>query len=142
MISAEVQQIGTFDGKIQLHTRTERYGKLKNGMLMKVDNNLIRRMKSHLHEFFSQPTISCILGTNGYIWIYSKQSEDRTLTQHERKLMAILRNSILVLQKRRIPIFKDTILKVLDMQAETDIEPRDMLENAEILGSSAQQMIE
>ena len=51
--------------------------------------------------------------------------------------MAILRNSILVLQKRRVPIFKDTILKVLDMQAETDIEPRDMLENAEILGSSA-----
>lgn len=47
--------------------------------------------------------------------------------------MAILRNSILVLLKAKVPIFKDTILKVLDMQAETMIEPRDMLENFEVL---------
>ena len=51
----------------------------------------------------------------------------------ERKLMAMLRNSILVLLKAKVPIFKDTILKVLDMQAETEIEPRDMLENFEVL---------
>lgn len=51
----------------------------------------------------------------------------------ERKLMALLRNSILVLQKAGIPVFRDTILKVLDMQAETEIEPRDMVENYEVL---------
>jgi len=56
--------------------------------------------------------------------------------------MAILRNSILVLQKARIPVFKDTILKVLDMQAETEIEARDMLSNWEVLAQSARQMIE
>lgn len=39
IISAEVQQVGTFDGKIQLQTRNEKYGKLKNGMFLKVDNN-------------------------------------------------------------------------------------------------------
>ena len=110
---------------------------------MKIDNNLIRRMKSHIHEFFDMPTISCILGTNGYIWIYTKvQAEDQSTSQLERKLMAILRNSILVLQKARVPVFKDTILKVLDMQAETDIEPRDMLENWEVLAQTARQMIE
>ena len=83
---------------------------------MKVDNNMIRRMKSHIHEFFYQPAISCILGTNGYIWIYSAQAEENGgCSAHERKLMAILRNAILVLNKARTPIFKDTILKVLDM---------------------------
>lgn len=56
--------------------------------------------------------------------------------------MAILRNSILALQKSRIPIFKDTILKALDMQAETEIEPRDMIENYEILCQSAKSMID
>ena len=111
-------------------------------MLMKIDNNLIRRMKSHIHEFFHNPPISCILGTNGYIWIFSKRSEDSAISQHERKLMAILRNSILVLQKARIPVFKDTILKVLDMQAEIEVEPRDMLENFEALAQTAKSMIE
>ena len=47
--------------------------------------------------------------------------------------MAILRNSILVLQKARVPIFRDTILRVLDMQAETEIEPKDMGGNYEVL---------
>ena len=111
-------------------------------MLLKVDNNLIRRMKSHIHEFFSQPAINCILGTNGYIWIYSKAGDEGVTTPHERKLMAILRNSIMVLHKARIPIFRDTILKVLDMQAETEIEPRDMLQNFEVLAQTAKAMIE
>ena len=103
-------------------------------MLMKVDNNNVRRMKSHIHEFFYQPSIGCILGTNGYIWIFSQRAESESgPSQAERKLMAILRNSILVLLKAKVPIFKDTILKVLDMQAETEIEPRDMLENFEVL---------
>ena len=100
-------------------------------------------MKSHLHEFFN-PVISCILGTNGYIWIYKATGPDDECSCDpvERKLMAILRNSILVLQKSRIPIFKDTILKVLDMQAETEIEPRDMLENCEVLAQTAKAMID
>ena len=99
-------------------------------------------MKSHVHEFFYEPTIGCILGTNGYIWIYSQSSENNMISAHERKLMAMLRNSILVLQKAGIPVFRDTILKVLDMQAETEIEPRDMLENYEILSVSARAMID
>ena len=110
---------------------------------MKVDNNNIRRMKSHIHEFFNQPTIGCILGTNGYVWIYSKQDEQESSPSAlERKLMAILRNSILVLQRAKVPIFKETILKVLDMQAETEIEPRDMLENVEVLAQTAKAMID
>ena len=99
-------------------------------------------MKSHVHEFFYEPTIGCILGTNGYIWIYSQSSENNMISAHERKLMALLRNSILVLQKAGIPVFRDTILKVLDMQAETEIEPRDMLENYEVLSVSARAMID
>ena len=31
LISAEVQQVGTFDGKINIQTRNQKYGKLKNG---------------------------------------------------------------------------------------------------------------
>ena len=41
-----------------------------------------------------------------------------------------------------MPIFRDTILKVLDIQAETEIEPKDMGENYEVLAQAAKAMIE
>jgi len=71
IISAEIQNIGSFDGKIAIQTRNQKYGKVKNGFLLKVDSNYIRRMKNHILEFFAEPAIGCILGTNGYVWIYS-----------------------------------------------------------------------
>jgi exosome complex RNA-binding protein Rrp4 len=46
--------------------------------MIQVDNNAIRRMKNHMHEFFSELPIGCILGTNGYIWIHSLCREDET----------------------------------------------------------------
>lgn len=71
-----------------------------------------------------------------------QDDSEGTASAAERKLMAILRNSILVLQKAKVPIFKETILKVLDMQAETEIEARDMLENMEVLSQTAKAMID
>ena len=84
LISAEVQSIISNDGKILLQTRNLKYGKLVNGFLLKINHNYIRRMKSHILEFFAdqwQP-IGCIIGTNGYIWIYipDKQNQDQSKT--------------------------------------------------------------
>ena len=85
LISAEVQQVGTFDGKINIQTRNQKYGKLKNGMFLKVDNNIIRKMKNHIMEFYAEPAIRCILGTNGYIFIEAHcAAEDRQPTATER----------------------------------------------------------
>ena len=47
-------------------------------MLLQVDNNSIRRMKSHVLEFFAEPAIGCILGTNGYIWIQAQCGDERS----------------------------------------------------------------
>ena len=74
MISAEVMQVGSQDGRIQIQTRNLKYGKLINGFLVKTDPNFIRRMKNHIVEFFGDSqefSIGCIVGTNGYVWIYS-----------------------------------------------------------------------
>ena len=69
VISAEVQQIGTQDGRISLQTRNLKYGKLNNGFLMSVDSNFIRRGKIHIHNDINEQGVGCILGTNGYIWV-------------------------------------------------------------------------
>ncbi|CAE6418366.1 unnamed protein product [Rhizoctonia solani] len=66
LLVAEVQSLFS-DGSISLHTRSLRYGKLRNGQLVRVPNGLVRRLKSH---FFSLPCgVDLILGLNGYIWV-------------------------------------------------------------------------
>ncbi|KAL1915365.1 uncharacterized protein VTP21DRAFT_6823 [Calcarisporiella thermophila] len=58
------------DGAVSLHTRSLKYGKLRNGSFVCVPPALVQRCKSHFH---SLPCgIEVILGLNGYIWV-SKQ---------------------------------------------------------------------
>lgn len=73
MISGEVMQVNSNDGKISLQTRSLKYGKLLNGFCLKLDSNFIRRMKNHIINFYENTPdpIGVIIGTNGYVWIYS-----------------------------------------------------------------------
>ncbi|KAL0955158.1 hypothetical protein HGRIS_004067 [Hohenbuehelia grisea] len=66
LLVAEVQAFFS-DGAMSLHTRSLRYGKLRNGQLVVVPPILVRRLKSH---FITLPCgVDLILGLNGYIWI-------------------------------------------------------------------------
>eukprot|EP00347_Sterkiella_histriomuscorum_P013306 403365220 len=154
IISGEVQGISTHDGKINMQTRNLKYGKLMNGFMVKVDHNYIRRMKSHILEFFAEQwqPIGVIIGTNGYVWIYlpDKQASNESqaqqlrtnITKEIRLQMSIVRNTIVILEKIQLPIFKDTIQKVLDTQKLLNVDPKDMLSRYEELGADAKNMIE
>ncbi|XP_048006089.1 exosome complex component RRP4 [Leguminivora glycinivorella] len=72
LISAEVQNV-FHDGSLSLHTRSLKYGKLPQGMLVKVFPSLIKRRKNHFHNL--PCGISMIIGNNGYIWL-SPQRQD------------------------------------------------------------------
>jgi exosome complex component RRP4 len=52
LLSAEVQNF-FHDGAASLHTRSIKYGKLRNGSLVTVPANLVKRSKSHF------VTLSC-----------------------------------------------------------------------------------
>ncbi|KNZ61823.1 uncharacterized protein VP01_1351g2 [Puccinia sorghi] len=72
LLVAEVQ--GFFgDGSMSLHTRSRKYGKLRNGMLLKVSSQLILRLKSHFHIL--PIGIDLIIGVNGWIWIAQQRAE-------------------------------------------------------------------
>ncbi|EJD07661.1 uncharacterized protein FOMMEDRAFT_137897 [Fomitiporia mediterranea MF3/22] len=76
LLVAEVQAFFA-DGSMSLHTRSLKYGKLRNGQLVVVPPILIRRLKSH---FISLPCgVDLILGLNGYVWVNKHTSE------HERE---------------------------------------------------------
>ncbi|KAK6590209.1 hypothetical protein RS030_172684 [Cryptosporidium xiaoi] len=66
VICTEVQRVQS-EGICQLHTRSAKYGKLANGLLVKVPNKLIQRQTQHIIKL--KYGIQLILGLNGYLWI-------------------------------------------------------------------------
>jgi exosome complex RNA-binding protein Rrp4 len=128
VISAEVMQVNSMSAQILLQTRNLKYGKLLNGFMLKIDSNFVRRMKNHIIDFFGDRfdfKIGIIIGTNGYIWIYSPTSNQldksqdarapiiKVVSREERECMSLLRNAILCLEREQLPVFKDTIELVL-----------------------------
>ncbi|SNX86944.1 related to RRP4 - 3`-5` exoribonuclease [Melanopsichium pennsylvanicum] len=71
LLVAEVQMMFQ-DNSSALHTRSLRYGKLKNGVLVTASPNLIQRLKSHFVHLKDESLsldVDLIIGLNGYIWI-------------------------------------------------------------------------
>lgn len=69
LLVAEVQGVYG-DGSTSLHTRSLRYGKLRNGRLVCVPSRLIKRGKSHFIRLEQGgQTVEMILGLNGWIWL-------------------------------------------------------------------------
>lgn len=66
LLNAEVQSLFQ-DGAASLHTRSLKYGKLRNGQFCQVPNSLIVRSKNHTHNLPGNVTV--VLGVNGYIWL-------------------------------------------------------------------------
>lgn len=56
------------DGSLHLQARSEKYGKLERGQLLKVSPYLVKKRKQHFHHL-DQYGIDLILGCNGFIWI-------------------------------------------------------------------------
>ncbi|KAH7105943.1 hypothetical protein BKA62DRAFT_747802 [Auriculariales sp. MPI-PUGE-AT-0066] len=124
------------DGTMSLHTRSLRYGKLRNGQLVTVPPVLVRRLKSHFIALSCD--VDLILGLNGRIWVskhvqqpedgaddageidaslvYSNQN-DLNITAHlqnidsgTREAIARVSNIIRVAADRFIPVLSDTLL--------------------------------
>ena len=66
LLVAEVQQLFQ-DGAASLHTRSLKYGKLRNGVFVSIPPMLVVRSKSHMYSLGQG--VHCILGTNGYVWV-------------------------------------------------------------------------
>jgi exosome complex component RRP4 len=66
LLVAEVQQLFS-DGAASLHTRSLKYGKLRNGMFISIPPMLVVRSKAHMYSLGGG--VHCILGTNGFVWV-------------------------------------------------------------------------
>ncbi|XP_050176193.1 exosome complex component RRP4 [Myiozetetes cayanensis] len=118
LISAEVQSIFS-DGAVSLHTRSLKYGKLAQGVLVQVSPSLVKRQKTHFHDLPCGASV--ILGNNGFIWIYptaeQKEEEAGGFTTNlepvplsDREVISRLRNCIVALVTHKMMLFDTSIL--------------------------------
>ncbi|XP_067002913.1 exosome complex component RRP4 isoform X1 [Anabrus simplex] len=117
LISAEVQQL-YMDGSLSLYTRSLRYGKLSQGVLVKVFPSLVKRRKTHFHNLPCGASI--ILGNNGFIWLYPTppnmdggggytQNLAEAVPREDREAIARLRNCILALANSKMLLYDTSI---------------------------------
>jgi exosome complex component RRP4 len=90
LLVAEVQQLRSSDGTANLHTRSLKYGKLRNGCFMAVSGTgggggVVRSRRQVFTIESGGVTkggggdVDVILGVNGYIWLskHAEQAEDK-----------------------------------------------------------------
>ncbi|KAG9104238.1 exosome non-catalytic core subunit rrp4 [Ceratobasidium sp. 370] len=158
LLVAEVQSLFG-DGSISLHTRSLRYGKLRNGQLVIIAPGLIRRLKSH---FFSLPCgVDVIMGLNGYIWlskhvkemnqvgeegfdaeaVYSNKNDPIDTTTS--RAIARVSNVIRVLARHHIPLTDHLIEQTYEWVIDQNMEIIDILseEVAELLVASVPALV-
>ncbi|XP_034995611.2 exosome complex component RRP4-like [Zootoca vivipara] len=118
LISAEVQTVFS-DGAISLHTRSLKYGKLGQGVLVQVSPSLVKRQKTHFHDLTCGASV--ILGNNGFIWTYPtpKQKNEEPggfITNLEpvplpdREVISRLQNCVVALAAQKQMLYDTSIL--------------------------------
>lgn len=118
LISAEVQSVFA-DGSLSLHTRSLKYGKLGQGVVVHLSPSLIKRRKTHFHSLPCGASI--ILGNNGYIWICptGNEMEDKTggyeqnlepVQRADREVISRLRNCVLALAEHKMMLYDTSVL--------------------------------
>lgn len=142
LLVAEVQPMHG-EGALSLHTRSLKYGKLRNGQLITVSPVLIRRRSSH---FCSLPCgVDLILGMNGYIWIakhvtdsqkegeegfdaeavYSNKNDD--IDMETRSAISRVSNLISIFARHSVPLTDTILAEAYDWAVQQEMTPADLL---------------
>ncbi|CAB3409563.1 unnamed protein product [Caenorhabditis bovis] len=130
LICAEVQQV-QHDGTLILHTRNNKYGKLRQGILIKVPPHLIKRTKVHFHTL--PYGMAIIIGCNGCVWVTTAlpethQEEENSLVHDYEKVASDTRQAIIriaacvrLLRDYSISIFLNSITTCYEMSEPYEI---------------------
>lgn len=129
LVVAEVQAAFS-DSSLSLHTRNLKYGKLPQGILIKVSPSLVKRCKTHMHNLTCGATV--ILGNNGYIWIGPLMSSEVDLSvristrvnvaKSDREVIARLKNCIASLASYGVLLYDTSVTYAYDASLVYDVK--------------------
>jgi len=133
LLSAEVQNVFV-DGSLSLHTRSLKYGKLSQGILVSVAPSLIKRRKTHFHNL--PCGVSVIIGNNGYIWVSPTVNVEvegqggftqnlEAISKSDREVIVRIKNCILALSSCYVMIYDTSIM--LAYEESLKYEVKDLL---------------
>lgn len=133
LLSAEVQNVFV-DGSLSLHTRSLKYGKLSQGILVSVSPSLIKRRKTHFHNLPCGASV--IIGNNGYIWVQPTINIEvegqggftqnlEAVPKSDREAIIRIKNCILALSSCYVMIYDTSIM--LAYEESLKYEVKDLL---------------
>lgn len=101
------------DGAIHLQTRNMKYGRLKNGMIVRVNANLVKKMKSHFVSLING--IKIIFGKNGNIFVYYSTKElTKDMLNSQENYEIIEEDEIVPVESMMLIILTRNIIELLD----------------------------
>ncbi|KAJ3108414.1 Exosome complex component RRP4 [Phlyctochytrium bullatum] len=137
LISAEIQSFFQ-DGSISLHTRSQKYGKLRTGSIVEIPSSLVKRSKSHFLSLSFG--VDIILGLNGYIWVSKRpengppkgddmyNNENEKIPNEMRLIIARVCNCIIALASQNYVVSEASINYAYE--ASLSCHPKDIYINA------------
>lgn len=134
LICAEVQTIYE-DGALGLYTRNLKYGKLGQGVIIRVSPSMIAKRKLHCHNL--PAGVYIIFGNNGWIFISSTSAaannsggfiiDKGEIPFDLREQIARVRNCILALSDNKIILDYTSIVTAVDISEKLEFEVKDLL---------------
>lgn len=141
VVCAEVRGF-QHDGSLHLQARSQKYGKLERGQLLRIQAYLVKRRKQHFHHL-EQYGIDLILGCNGFVWIGehaepidSEILEDRDNIPKDkqrdtpldvRRNICRISNSVRLLSALGFALSVEAIVDTAEASISSNIDIKDML---------------
>ncbi|KAI0502159.1 hypothetical protein KFK09_017106 [Dendrobium nobile] len=142
VICAEVRGF-QHDGSLHLQARSQKYGKLERGQLLRVPAYLVKRRKQHFHDL-EQYGVDLILGCNGFIWVGEHvvpadnemvEDQESTLKDKEqsytpleiRQNICRIANSVRLISALGFAISVDAIIDTAEASKSSNVDIKDML---------------
>lgn len=130
LLSAEVQNV-FIDGSLSLHTRSLKYGKLSQGILVTVSPSLIKRRKTHFHNL--PCGVSVIIGNNGFIWVSPTVNTEieghggftqnlEAIPKSDREGIVRIKNCILALSSCYVMIYDTSIMLAFEESQKYEVK--------------------
>lgn len=102
-----------------LQTRSSKFGKLKNGMLVVVSSMLVGRMR---HHFAQIGRVDVIFGRNGWIWVYFASNSEVEVGIEVRQEIVRVASLIKLLGISRKTVSVESVRELLEYTKEIYLE--------------------
>ena len=133
LVCAEVQSVNQ-DGTINLHIRSNKFGKLANGVLVEIEHSLVKQHSKHIVDLTFG--VKIILAMNGKVWLEPNQISENSIDQ-----IARLKNIVQVLAQNFVCISITNLTELYNQTTSIPVQGMNMASTRELILSHVAKLI-